>query len=241
MERDVLIGLKKTIDPPMNVLASHRRNFSTRAGARNDVSDASRAVSRPAQEISFIPGLRAVSSKVQEVAARIDEILLGRVFADPFPDQLPQGVTATAILAQRQQKAQMMGPAVSSYETRILIPLLMRFKSLLDDACLLPPLPAALAGMRKMPRALLSVDFVSPMQATLRMDSAQANLAFAEKVGMVAQLDPQARDKLNTDQLIDELARDLGASGSIVRSDLEVARIREARAGALCRQECSKP
>jgi hypothetical protein len=214
----------------MNVLSSHRKDFNTRPGARNEVTDAQREASRPAQEISFIPGLKAVSAKIQEVASRIDDILLGRVFADPFLDQLQQGVTATAILAQRQQRAQMMGPAVSSYVTRILVPLIMRFKSLLDESGLLPPLPPALARMRKMPRALLSVGFVSPMQTALRMDSAQANLAFAERVAVVARLDPQAKDKLNADQLVDELARDLGASGSIVRSDLEVAQIREARA-----------
>ena len=233
MERDVLIGLKKTIDPPMNVLASHRKDFNTRPGARNEVTDAQREASRPAQEISFIPGLQAVSAKIQEVASRIDDILLGRAFADPFLDQLQQGVTATAILAQRQQRAQMMGPAVSSYEMRILVPLIMRFKSLLDEAGLLPPLPPALAALartRKMPRALLSVNFVSPMQQALRMDSAQANIAFAERVGMLARLDPQVKDKLNTDQLIDELAKDLGASGSILRSDAEVAQIRAARA-----------
>ena len=237
MERDVLIGLKKTIDPPMNVLSSHRKDFSTRPGARNDVTDTSREGARPAQEINFLPGLQAVSGKVQEVAARIDDILLGRVFADPYLDQLQQGVTATAILAQRQQRAQMMGPAVSSYETRILVPLIMRFKSLMDEAMLLPPLPPALARMQKMPRALLSVDFVSPMQTTLRMDSAQANLAFVERVGSIAQFDPQAKDKLNTDQLIDELAKDMGASGAIVRSDQEVARIREARAEEMRRRE----
>ena len=242
MERDVLIGLKKTVDPPMNVPASHRKDFSTRPGARNEVTDPSRESSRPAQEVNFLPGLQAVHAKIQEVAARIDDILLGRVFADPFLDQLPQGVTATAILAQRQQRAQMMGPAVSGYETRILVPLIMRVKSLLDEAGLLPPLPPALAALtrtRKMPRALLCVDFVSPMQTTLRMDSAQANLAFAERVALVARLDPRATDKLNTDQLIDELAKDLGASGSIVRSDPEVARIREARAGEMRRREAA--
>jgi hypothetical protein len=241
MERDVLIGLKKTIDPPMNVASVHRKGFSTKAGARNEVTDAAREASRPAQEINFLPGLQAVSAKVQEVAARVDDILLGRVFADPYLDQLPQGVTATAILAQRQQKAQMMGPAVSSYETRVLVPLIMRFKSLLDEACLLAPLPPALAKLQKMPRALLSVEFVSPMAQSLRMDSAQANAAFAERVGMLARLDQQTLDKLNTDQLVDEFAKDMGASGAIVRSDAEAAQIRRARAEEGQRQRAALP
>jgi hypothetical protein len=227
MERDILIGLKKSTDPPMLVPSSHRKNFSTRAGARNEVSDVGREAARPAQEIHFLPGLRAVSAKVQEVAARIDDILLGRVFADPFLDQLPGGVTATAILAQRQQKAQMMGPAVSSYETRILIPLIMRFKSLLDGAGMLPPLPPALAGLRTMPRGLLTVAFDSPMAQSLRQDEVQKINAFLESIGAVIQLDARARDKINMDQVVDELARALGVAGSLVRSDLEVALIRQ--------------
>ena len=237
MERDVLIGLKKSVDPPMMVSSAHRKGFSTRAGAKNESADMERQGARPAQEINFLPGLQAVSSKAQEVAARIDDILLGRVFADPYLDQLPQGVTATAILANRQQKAQMMGPAVSSYENRILVPIIMRFKSLLDEACLLPPLPPALERMQKMPRALLDVDFVSPMAQSLRMDSAQTIAAFIERMGLLAQVDPQVLDKLNTDQVVDELAKDMGAPGSIVRSDPEVARIRQARAEEMARKE----
>jgi hypothetical protein len=226
MERDVLIGLKKSIDPPMLVPVGHRKSFSARAGARNEVSGVERDAARPAQEINLLPGLQAVSAKIQDLAARIDEMLLGRVFADPFLEQLPQGVTATAVLAQRQQKAQMMGPAVSSYEGRILVPLIMRFKALLDEACLLPPLPPALARLHKMPRTLLRVDFVSPMAQSLRLDRAQADMAFAEQAGKLAQFAPQALDKLNTDQLMDELAKSLGASGSILRPDQEAARIR---------------
>lgn len=236
MERDVLIGLKKTIDPPMNVLSVHRKGYSTKAGAKNEVTDP-RESAKAAQDISFMPGLKAVSSKIQEVAARIDDILLGRVFADPFIDQLQKGVTATAILAQRQQRAQIAGPAVSSYETRILVPLIMRFKSLLDEAALLPPLPPALARLQKMPRALLKVEFDSPMAQSLRQDEAQKIDATVERAGALAKFDPQVIDKLNTDQALDEYARTIGGPGSIVRSDQETAAIRQAKAEAAAKKE----
>jgi len=88
-----------------------------------------------------------------------------------------------------------------------------------------------------MPRALLDVDFVSPMAQSLRMDSAQTIAAFIERMGLLAQVDPQVLDKLNTDQVVDELAKDMGAPGSIVRSDPEVARIRQARAEEMARKE----
>jgi hypothetical protein len=237
MERDILIGLKKSVDPPMLVPSGHRKTFSTKPGARIEVSATQGEAVRPAQEINFLPGLQAVNAKVQEVAARVDDILLGRVFADPFLDQLQQNVTATAILAQRQQRAQIAGPAVSSYETRILIPLIMRFKSLLDDVGMLPPLPPALARMQKMPRALLKVEFDSPHAQNMRQDEVQKTRAFLEGAAAVIQLDPQARDKINMDQVIDELARNIGAPGSIVRSDQEVEEIRQARAEEMRRQE----
>ena len=239
LERDLLIGIKKTIDPPMLLSSAHRKGFKTHAGAKNESGDMSRESAKPAQEINFMPGLQAASAKANEIAARIDEILLGRVFADPFLEQLPQGVTATAVLAQRQQRAQMMGPAVSSYEPRILVPIIMRFKSLLDEAGLLPPLPPTLARMQKMPRALLKVDFVSPMAQSLRQDEAEVIAAYTERMAHIAQAaqKPEMLDKLNLDQVADELAKSMGAPGSIVRSDQEVDQIRQARAEEMQRQQ----
>ena len=52
---------------------------------------------------------------------------------------------------------------------------------------------------------------------------------FLEQVLPLAQASPQILDKIDADQLVDELAQRMGVPASIIRSDEEVAKIRQER------------
>ena len=57
-----------------------------------------------------------------------------------------------------------------------------------------------------------------------------------EQVAPLAQVNPEIFDKLDTDQMVDELAQRMGVPASIIRSDEQVAAIRQQRAEAQAAQ-----
>ena len=230
MERKVLIGLDKTIDPPMRTPGGYRKRLNTNPGATNPINSMEPSAVAPLYEVGFMQGIAAVQQKIERIEQRVDDILLGRLFADPFLQEIPKGVTATAILAKRQQDAQMMGPAVASYNPHVLIPTIMRLKSLLDEAGRLPPLPPQLEQLGKMPRVLLKVEFVSPLAQAMRADTGDSTRTIIGDVVNLAGAKPEVLDKIDFDQAVDEMARAAGVPGSIIRSDDDVAAMRKQRA-----------
>lgn len=232
MEKKVLIGLDKTIDPPMRTPMSFRGRLNTMPGASNPMSTADRDGVAPLYETHFMQGIAAVQQKIDRVEARCDEILLGRVFADPFLDQLPKGVTATAVIAQRQQRAQLMGPAVAAYEPNVLSRVIYRVISLLDMSGELPLLPEALEGLISLPRSLVDIDYISPLSQSLRRGGAESTQALVMDTLRVSAAKPDVLDKIDLDKAVDEMARGVGAPGTILRSAEEVDALRKSRAEA---------
>ena len=60
---------------------------------------------------------------------------------------------------------------------------------------------------------------------------------FMEQVGPWVQNQPDLLDKLDLDQMVDELAQRLGVPASIIRSDEQVAAIRQQREQAAAAQQ----
>jgi hypothetical protein len=68
------------------------------------------------------------------------------------------------------------------------------------------------------------------MSQALRQTGSDTTRQLLEDVAGIAQLNPEVLDKIDLDQAVDELARGIAAPGSVVRSDDDVAAIRQARA-----------
>ena len=79
---------------------------------------------------------------------------------------------------------------------------------------------------------LMKVDFVSPMANALRQTGAETTRALLQDVMGLAQANPDILDKVDMDQVVDELAAGLGVPGKVVRADADVAALRQARAEA---------
>lgn len=231
METKKLLGLDKTIDPPVTRPMGFRGEISTLPGAQNEVNNFENTGIRPLYEINFLGGLQAISASILDVQRRIDDTLLASVFADPYFDSL-SNVTATAIRHQRQQKALLMGPALSAYENTVLSRVIIRTITLLDNSGELPPVPPPLDAQLVLPRDIVSIDYISPLSQSLRASNAEATQRLVADVFGMAQANPEVLDKLNLDEVVDVLARGSGAPGSIVRSDEQVQQVREERAKA---------
>lgn len=83
----------------------------------------------------------------------------------------------------------------------------------------------------------MKMEFVSPMANALRQSGAETTRALFQDVAAMAQASPQVLDKIDIDQMVDELATGLGVPGSIVRADADVAELREQRAMQQAQQQ----
>lgn len=133
-------------------------------------------------------------------------------------------MTATEINARQQEQMLLLGSVMERSEEELLRVVLFRVFMILFRRGELPPPPEVLRG------AELKFDFVSIMSQAQKLAGTNN---IERLLGLVASLAPvvaEAMDKINVDQAIDEIGDALAVPPSVIRSDDEVAKIREGRA-----------
>lgn len=229
LEVKELVGIDKTIDPPIRTPVGLRGNVGVMPGSQTPVNPYQESTIAPLYQINFMGGIQFVEGKIASVMRRIEETLLANTFADSFFDELKSGVTATAVLAARQQKVTLMSPILSSYEGVILSKAIFRTLNLLDMANSLPVMPLELQNFVSMPKDILKINYDSPLAQSIKTAAANATRQLTAEVGSLAGIDPTILDKLDFDQAIDVISKGIGASASVIRSDEQVTQIRQAR------------
>ncbi|MBO6266678.1 MAG: head-tail connector protein, partial [Synergistaceae bacterium] len=227
------IGLEKTIDPPVMVPGMLKGRANTNPGAQNSVLGAGNGQQiAPLYQIQFGPALQLVQQEVQVVTNRIEDSLMASVFASISMDARPAQMSATEFMARKREAAQQTGPAISMYEPQILDKVLSRTFNAAQRLGLMPDPPEGLGG-----DFLLNAEYLGPLSQMLRQTGSDSTRQLVTDVAQLAQLQPDILDKLDMDQIVDELARGIAAPGSVVRSDEQVAEIRQARADAQAQQQ----
>lgn len=227
------VGVEKLIDPPLLAPGTLKRNV--RAAPGEVVSDPAYGQSnglKPLYEVNFGPAIQYVQEEVNQAALRLEDVMMANIFANMSLETRPAGMTMTEYMDRRRRSAELMGPTISSYEPRVLNPVIERVFLLLDEAGALPPPPDGLSEW-----ATLNVSYQSPMAQMLEQSGAVATAQFMEQIVPLVQAAPDILDKLDVDQMVDELAQRLGVPASIIRSDEQVAAIRRQRAEAQAAQQ----
>lgn len=227
------VGIEKMIDPPLLAPGTLKRHVRAAPGeVVSDVSATQNNALRPLYEVNFGPAVQYVQQEVQQISMRLEDVMMANIFANMSLETRPAGMTMTEYMDRRRRSAELMGPTVSAYEPRVLNPLIERVFALLDEAGMLPSPPQGLSEW-----AALSVSYQSPMAQMLEQSGAVATAQFMEQIAPLAQVNPEIFDKLDADQMVDELAQRMGVPAAIIRSDEQVAAIRRQRAQAQSRQQ----
>ena len=232
-ERRKAVGIEKMIDPPLLAPGTLKRHV--RAAPGETISDTAFGQSnglRPLYEVNFGTAVQYVQEEINQISMRLEDVMMANIFANMSLETRPAGMTMTEYMDRRRRSAELMGPTVSSYEPRVLNPLIERVYMLLDEAGLLPPPPDGLSEW-----ATLDVSYQSPMAQMLEQSGAVATAQFMEQIAPLIQISPDIMDKIDVDQMIDELAQRMGVPASIIRSDETVAAIRQQRAEAQAAQQ----
>lgn len=230
LEHYKLSGLGKLVDPPVSAPHSLKETLDLGPGGINFTTE--RDLIRPLLDLSpYAQAMTAVANEILTVSQRLNQGLMSSIFASMPLEQRPAGMSATEFLERKREALQQLGPVMSAYEPLVLSPLLFRVARALERERITPPPPESLAKIEKL---FMKMDFISPMANALRQSGAETTRAIFQDVAMMyAQTRKEELfDKVDLDQMVDELASGIGCPGSIIRSDADVARMRKARAQA---------
>lgn len=228
LERRKLEGLGKITDPPMAAPTSMKGHVNFGAGAINYLPNANEKLA-PILDLSpFAASFRHLQEEISTVAQRLDQSLMAHIFSSISLDQRPRDMSATEFLERKREALQQLGPVISSYEPNVLEPLLFRTVKTLDRANVLPEPPEAFGGLGPLNTKM---EFISPMANALRQTGAETTRALFADVANILKATGgrEVLDKIDLDQMIDELATGIGVKGSVIRSDEEVAQMRQER------------
>jgi hypothetical protein len=166
---------------------------------------------------------------VREDIADNKEAINQAAFADLFMAitnmQGVQPRNIEEIASRNEEKLTQLGPVIERVNNEKLEVAIDRVFGIMQRARLLPPAPDKLAESPD-----LKIEFVSiltQMQRMVGLGQIERTVGF---IGSQAAVWPDALDKLNIDETIDEYASRAGTPPKLIRTEAEVAEIRDARA-----------
>ncbi len=211
----------KVVNPPMAATGLIGQRSSTLAG---DVTQLAGVGGK------YEPAIVINPSALTEFAKKIDR-LERSIESDYYADlalmmQRIEGgkMTATEVTARQQEQMLLLGSVMERSEEELLRKLLYRVFMIGYRSGQLPPAPEELRGVE------LKFDFVSIMSQAQKLLSTANIERMLSLVGNLFAVQKDVMDKINTDQAIDEYADALAVPPGIIRSDDEVAMMRQQRA-----------
>ena len=140
--------------------------------------------------------------------------------------QLQEGpqMTATEVQVRYELMQRLLGPTLGRFQTEFLNPLIERIFGIMLRGGVLNDPPEAISESN------MDIEYVGPLARSQRMEEAIAVERLYQLAMQVAQIDPSIMDIIDHEQAIRMRARLLGVPKTILRSEDDVAEMREAKA-----------
>jgi hypothetical protein len=233
-ERRKYQAIDKMVNPPLNADASLRNTGADMLpGGVNWIANLSQSANagvRPVYEIN--PRLNELMLDIKEVEGRIR-----RTFFEDLMLMLARGensqMTAREVEERHQEKLLVLGPMMEQQNDDLFDPLIDRVFNIMLRRGLFPEPPEELQGQP------LRVEYVSIMAQAQKLIGVAGIERFIGFVGNLAGIKPEALDKVDIDQAIDEYGEMTGVPSKILVPDEEVLEIRRVRAEAQQAQQAA--
>lgn len=227
LESEKLRLLDQIVKPALNIPEQMRAKggASYRSGAHNYLPPSQNI---PKVEATYVPAYQALAEIREEIAkveARIENAFYYNLFLmlQSLGDQT--GRTATEIAERREEKATVLGPSLEAVTDEGLDPVVVRTYKMRERAGLIPEAPPELDGV---PLKIEYTSILAQAQRAVGASAIERTVAFVGNLqGVVG---PQAADKLNSDQVVEEYHQAVGGPASIINSDEAAGEIRAGRA-----------
>jgi hypothetical protein len=225
LEEKGLVLVEKSADPPMRGPTSLMgQRPSLLPGDFTPYDGFSGTKFEPAMEVN--PGaLVAVRAAIGDHIARINEAFSADLWLMLSQSDKSQ-MTAREVAERHEEKILQLGPVLEHLQTELLEPMLSRVLGIGFRNGYLPPAPRELQGVE------LKIEYTSILAQAQRLVTTTGIDRLTAYVINLAQAAPEVLDKVNHDEMVDEMGLALGVKPDLVRTDEEVAQIRANRAKA---------
>lgn len=224
-ERRIMQAIEKMVNPPMtgptelkqskvSMLPGDITYLNVREGQQGF---------KPAHEVNA--RIDQLEGKQQQCRSRIQRAMFEDLFL-MLASSDRREITAREIDERHEEKLLALGPVLEQLNQDLLDPLIDIAFEVGVRQRLFPPPPEEIQGQT------LKVEYVSVMAQAQKMVGISALERFAGFASQVATVQPEALDKIDTDQILDVYADAVSVAPNIVRTDEQVAQIRDARAKA---------
>ncbi|ALC13826.1 portal protein [Sphingopyxis sp. 113P3] len=211
---DLMVHPEKIV-PPQVRLTGQPRSIVTGNGVQRENIVVPYAMPYQAVE--------AIRQEIEKCKEQIDALFYADLFNAITNMRGIQPRNMEEIAKRNEEKLTQLGPVIERVSTEKLMVVIDRTFSLMERGRLLPPAPPALRETD------LKVEFVSiltQMQRLVGIGQIERSVSF---VGNLAAAFPEAVDKINIDETIDEYAQRAGTPSKIIRSTAEAGKLRQAR------------
>ncbi len=227
IEKNNLIAYEKAINPPLDIPhGGFFRNIDLRPGALNVRNP---AVNPNEKIIPIESGVRVDlgEAKTEQKRVQIRRAFYNDVFEliGPLaPDNDVIRMSATEVAARMRDRLTVLGPIFSRLKVEDLGPTIFRsLKIMVRNGMTLPP-PPALQG------ANLEVEYISPIAIAQGAGDVGSILSWVDAMTPLAQIRPDAMDRLNVDQAGQVIGDRLRVPTRVLRTDGEMQEIRAQQA-----------
>ena len=224
MSETTIKAAQKMVDPPLLVPDdSFVLPVRTQPGGLNYYRSGTRDRIEPLQIGANTPvGLNLEDQRREAIrqAYFVDQLLMSQDVR----------MTATEVMQRNEEKMRLLAPVLGRLQAEMLQPLITRCFNIMLRKGLLPTPPTALQG------TTVDIEYVSPLARSQRTGDVQAILRSLEIITPLAQMMP-VMDYLDSDKLVKHITDVLGVPRKVLRSDQEVAEIRQQQQEAAAQQQ----
>ncbi|MEN6429781.1 MAG: portal protein [Coriobacteriales bacterium] len=172
--------------------------------------------------------------QIEDIRNQIRDIFRSRMFALLQALEAQKAQTATWVNKVASEQAILLGPVVGRFSNEFLLPLVRRTNQILSRMRALPPPPPMVAGVG----IPVKLELMGPLaQAQKRYHQSQGVQAGMEFLAGLAQLNPDALDNADFDELARIGLDSMGVPQRIIRDTDQVAAVRKAKAEAAAKQQ----
>ena len=216
-------ALDKLVDPPLQAPSEMKgKRISLIPG---DTSYVDQRGSGPAISSIFDikPDFNAIEDKIRSSEHRINQAYFVDLFLMFTNIADRERVTQEEIIRKHEEKLLMLGPMLQRTTTELFSPAIDRTFNIAHRAGIIPDPPPELSDQQ------LIIEYIGPLfSAQKAIATATMDRMFAF-VSQIAIQSPEALDKIDADQAVDEYADALGVNPNIILTDEEVLDVRQQR------------
>ncbi len=217
-------AIEKMINPPMIAPLSLRNQKTTiLPGDVTFSNDGREGGFRPAHEVN--PRIQEILMDIQDHQKRIQRSYFEDLFL-MLAQSDRRDITAREIDERHEEKLLALGPVLEQLNQDLLDPLIDIAFTIMLRQGMIPKPPQELAGLD------LKVEYISIMAQAQKLVGLAGVERYARFAGQIASFNAESLDKTDMDQMLDVYSDITGIPPGIVRTDDQVAALRQSRSQA---------